>query len=422
MIEFDYSKKFRYDSEILNNLSESYFQTFRNRLLNHPNYKELKSKFILDENEKSIVQILDKIPIKEIIDLTEEEKYFYPLCNKEEIKKIFNPQSANDYLLKIRAENISNNIRLHRLFISIRKKYNNNWSFSDYINSKLFNEYLYCLPKNIRDRCNNIPTGLVHLNEPNGYCEKTPFGYIIVISEALQHFLYFMNLFALGSQLGLDKDDVYASFFIAVKTMLGTEALDFEIDSRGDIPSNIHRVIQNSTNWQLKFIIGHEYTHHYLGHLDCGLLKKVGVNSNSCSTNRISVYSYNQNLEFEADLNSISSAKNKKFKNSLTIGAFYFFHFLDLFETVINYISPKSSLSIDSHPKAIDRLWKLRESLDENIGIPSNELKKYLDSHKAFKDSLYEEILPFHINDLESYGSLYLPNLKKEIKYDRLDF
>jgi hypothetical protein len=39
---------------------------------------------------------------------------FHPVCNKDEIERIFNVTTASDYLLKLRAETIVDHMRLFR--------------------------------------------------------------------------------------------------------------------------------------------------------------------------------------------------------------------------------------------------------------------------------------------------------------------
>lgn len=414
-------KDFHYDTEILDNISPDYFCEFINRLESHHDYNLLKTKFFIDHEKRIIIQILDKIPIKEFDDLSNEETFFYPLCSKEEIKRIFNPKTAFDYLLKIRAENIVDNIRLHRLFISKRKN-SENWSFSEYIDTKHFKEYLSFVSKKTRDKCLNIPHGLIHYNETNGFCQKTPYGNIIVISEALKFFLYHMNLFVLGKQLGVPEKDTMASFWIGIRTLLGTEPLDFELDSRGEIPKEIDKEVLNSTNWQLRFIVGHEYAHHYLGHLDKSRVKKVSSILNDNQNRELSIYSYSHQKEYDADFNAINSVTRKDHKDSLAMSAFYFFIFLDLFETVLEFMYPKSNSSMGSHPKPINRIWKLNESLGAKTGIKRKDMEDYIEWLAPFKSDLIKNILPFEIDKIESYSSIYLPSYKKDFKYDRLDY
>jgi hypothetical protein len=414
-------KNFHSDLEVLNNISPEYFSDFITRLKAHSNYNKLKKKFIIDYEKKTIIHILEQIPIKEFEDLNDEEAPFYPLCSKEEIKKIFFPKKSVDYLLKLRAENIINTMRLHRLFISIRKK-NSDWLLSEYINTTHFEEYLSYTSETINKKCLNIPHGLIHINETNGFCQDTPYGNIIVISEALKYFLYYMNLFVLGRQLGVSEEDTTASFWIGIRTMLGTEPLDFELDSRGEIPEKIEKQIQISTNWQLRFIAGHEYAHHYLGHLNKSNIKTVSKLNNNGKEENLSIYSYSHQNEYDADFNSINSVLNKDYKDSLAVGAFYFFFFLDLFDTVVDYMNPKSNNSIGSHPNPVDRIWKLNESLNDEVGIKRNDMETFINSFNPFKKSIIENTLPFKVDEIESYTSTYLPGYKKDFKYDRLDY
>jgi hypothetical protein len=43
-----------------------------------------------------------------------EKHFFRPVCNEQEIERIFNVKNANDYLLKLRAETIVDHMRLFR--------------------------------------------------------------------------------------------------------------------------------------------------------------------------------------------------------------------------------------------------------------------------------------------------------------------
>jgi hypothetical protein len=415
----DLDKEFHYDIEYLKYLSKDYIKNFKNQLESHPNYSTLKDNFIINEN--SIMHILQKTPKEELKNLSEEERYFYPLCTKEEIDKVFSPKTAKDYLLKLRAENISDNIRLHRVFISIRKSFGESWNFSDYIDSRLFEEYLDFLPSHLRKQCEIIPHGVVHLRDANGFCMKTPKGNILVVSEALQYFLYYMNLFMLGGQLGVPEEDISASFWIAIRTMLGFESLDFEVDPRGKLPNDVHLQIKNSTEWQLRFIIGHEYAHHYLNHLENGVISELNFHSDIKKSSDVKRISYSHQKEYDADLFSIKSIEtDDMIKDSMTIAGLYFFHFLDLLETVTDYMLPSGR--VDTHPKAIDRLWNLRNSIDDKYGVSKSELESYLNSYKSFKEHIISEILPFKTELIESYSSMYLPSHMESMKIDRLDY
>jgi hypothetical protein len=409
-------KDFNYDTEIIANLPDGYLTDFIIKLKEHPDYETIKDNFIIDEENNKLVQILEKIPNKEMDDLTPDERFFYPLCNKDEIKRIFNIKNADDYFLKFRAENIIDNQRLHRVFSSIRRKNKDNWNFNNYTDSKLFKTYLEILPKHENKVCRNLPHGTVHLNNANGFCMKTPFGNIVAISHALRQFLYYMNIFHFGKEMGIKTDDTFASFILAIRILLGKESLDFEIDSRGEIPLDIHKEIDNITDWQMLFIIGHEYAHNYLSHLD----KTVAPEMNFFKSKEVKFYSFKQKDELEADLNSISKPilKNSE-RSDLADGAFLFFHYLDIFEAVREYLLPSTGLP-NSHPESNDRIRELRNNLPDDIGFSKESIESNLEYYSSLKTYLINDFLPFEVDRIETYGSVYLPSYKKELIHDRL--
>lgn len=75
--------------------------------------KELYTKRI-SGNEKNtlylgkdiIIHIQQIIPKDEIGDTSGDYSFYYPICSKEEFKRIKNIQNTDDYLLKIRADSI----------------------------------------------------------------------------------------------------------------------------------------------------------------------------------------------------------------------------------------------------------------------------------------------------------------------------
>ena len=412
---------FSLDAEMLENLPEGYLLDFKKQLLAHPDYEKIKDNYIINEERNILVHIFEKIPLSETDDLTVDQRFFYPLCSKSEIRQIFNPQTAEDYLLKYRAEQIIDSPRLSRVVNSIRRKRGRNWNFSNYLRSDQFKMYLALLPGSQKAKCQNIPFGTIYMQDANGQCMKSPKGNIIVISAALRSFLYYMNLFHFGSQLGIQPEDTFHAFLIAVRTMLGTESLDFEIDPRGEIPDEIQLKINEVTDWQMLFIIGHEFAHHYLNHLKTstiGIFKYQFVYSNK----ETRFYNYSEELELEADFHSVSVPILKRaYRTELCDGAFLFFIWLDLYETVENYIFPPTSAP-KTHPDPLDRLWELRKRLNKSIGLTTNDLKKIIDNYRPFKEFLLNEILPFRTEEIERYGSFYLPSFKKEIKADRIYF
>jgi hypothetical protein len=418
---------FHLEVEMLNNVSKKYFVKFMKRLTNHHNYDKLKDAFFINEKEKTIIKIIDKIPNEEFEDLNNLERYYYPLCNKEEIKRIMHIQDAQDYLLKFTAEQILENIRLYKVFISLRKTTLEHWSLEKNYTGSYYKFYGYYseLPERERKICENVPIGLIHMSEANGHCVKSPYGNIIVISYALEHFLYYMNLFHYSNQYEFPFEDAFQSYLIGVRIMMGFESLDFELAPRGELPKEIEEVIKRRVHWQIQFIIGHEYAHHYLNHLNDAKLSliKYSVNSSDAKTN-LHIFNYSQQNELDADYNSIVKPlflDDSDDRDEIANASFLFFILLDVYEATAHYMFPPGG-SVPSHPNPLDRLWVLRNRLDKNIGMSEDQLLDFINFYKSFKEKILQDYLPFNIDYIETYGALYLPSFKKDFKFDHLDF
>jgi hypothetical protein len=201
--------------------------------------------------------------------------------------------------------------------------------------------------------------------------------------------------------------------------MIGTESLDFEIDTRGRLPKSIKRRINFMTNWQMQFIIGHEYAHHYLGHLENASISTYAkISYTSRDVNR---YTYSQSCEFDADYHSISETNLEGWKKTELIdGAFLFFSFIDMYNKVEDYLFPKISSS-NTHPAPEERIWRLRESIHSKNGLSQTSLKQILEYNNIFIKGFLEKFLPYNVEAIETIGSIYLPSYKKKILIDRLD-
>ena len=75
-----------------------------------------------------------------------------------------------------------------------------------------------------------------------------------------------------------------------------------------------------------------------------------------------------------------------------------------------------------THPKPLDRLWHLRRKLKSKIGATVGTIELYLNFSDQIKNVLVKEWLPFQIDELERYGSVYLPSYKGKMLIDRIDF
>jgi hypothetical protein len=207
--------------------------------------------------------------------------------------------------------------------------------------------------------------------------------------------------------------------------MLGYESLDFDLDPRGDLPSDIHDTIQNYTKFQIFFIFGHEYAHHTLGHLCEAKLANIQLRDIvhiSESKNSIRCFQYKHREEYEADWFAIKNIKgNKDLRSKLADAAFLMFIYFDILDHVYQYLALSHGVS-KSHPRPLDRLWRLRQRLNKKNGLSPEIIEMNISLANSIKDILTSDWLPFHINELEIYGSYYLPSYKKEILQDRIDF
>ena len=260
------------------------------------------------------------------------------------------------------------------------------------------------------------------MTETNGICEKTEFGNIIYLSESLSYFLHFMNFaildfqdFEIGTQ---EKSD---AFFIAMRVMLGVESLDFDLDPRYDsLPNSVIEANNNLVNKQLMFIIGHEYAHHSLKHLDNSKMYSITSSDNKEKIQKI--YNYSQKQEFEADWFAFKNSKlNKDEKSELLNGAFLFFVYLDIYQTITKFLFPANS-TYSTHPEPLDRLWRLRTRIKNNVGYSKKELENFIDYAGDYKKFLIKEALPYKSDLFEFYGSLYLTKYKTKRLIDRIDF
>jgi hypothetical protein len=224
-------------------------------------------------------------------------------------------------LLYKQADYIIDHCRTRRVFLKrkeIWEKANREWSLSDFYNQpKNFANYLNILKPYIKKQCKPVETGFVFMIEPNSICEKTKFGNIIYLSESLSYFLHFMNFAMIKfSSFEIEKTTGDESLLIALRVMLGTESLDFDLDPRYDIlPQSIINENNTFVNNQLMFIIGHEYAHHALGHLKNSKIKSMASSDVFKTQNKdYKIYNYSQKQEFEADYTT-PKCQDNFFKN-----------------------------------------------------------------------------------------------------------
>jgi hypothetical protein len=354
----------------------------------------------------------------------EEKSWYRPLCSEAQISRIFNIKSTSDYLLKVRADSILENMRLYRVMMSKLNNSKGFWNFQNEYNDIEFNKYLECLKEEDFRKCLLIQKGYVHSDDPNGHCMRTPYGDIIIISESLRHFLYYMNLHTLDFGYDIPGDIRYAALMIALRVMLQTESMDFELDPRGNVPKEIDELNKFWVNEQLQFVIGHEFSHNLLGHLDKNNINERSLYSLGLinSKNSYKFYNNSQEQEFEADVKSIIIPKYPKaiFDEKVN-AAIFFFKYLDIFEYVKENIFPSMS-RIKTHPDPIDRIWNIFQNTEENLNrITKDYINNLVVENQLIKDFLSDDI-GYNIEKYENYGSVYLGKWKEKMLKDRIDY
>jgi hypothetical protein len=292
---------------ISRNADEEKFLSIRklylDQLATHPLREQGSKKLYIDE--EVIIHLLLIFPRSDVAEIKPDSFFYYPVCTIEEIKRIENPQAGDDYLLLLRANPIADNPRIARIFFARMENFGDDWSLTGYYEDLDFDfgKYITKLTEENALKCSSVPSGFILVREPNGACIKSKFGEVVVVSEAMRHFLYYMNVFAHHRNFSLDLDDAVACLFIAMRTMLQTEALDFDIDPRGDLPRDAHDYCRIVADDQLQFIIGHEYAHLILGHLDSNSMVSSAADILTMSATREfpKYYTPRQQQEFDAD-------------------------------------------------------------------------------------------------------------------------
>lgn len=368
-------------------------------------------------------------PLSDVDGLDEKHKMYYPVCTLAEIARIILPHTAEDYLLKMRADAVVESARLTRVFIARREKALEGWSLTSYFDRTRFANYMGRLSPDDALKCGEVAAGTCLLREPNGMCIRTPRGNLIVVSEVLEIYLYYMNVFLL-MQGRVPMGDRLSAFLIAVRTMLLTESPDFDLDPRGQLPHGLHVTLTDLVESQVNFVIGHEFGHHILGHLaDKADLRNVaGMLPSMELPAEAKYYTPRQHQEFDADVAAVllPSYSDKEAAEVLD-GATCFFAGLVLFEAVSEYISPKIR-RMNTHPESVERIFSLRRRVfEKRVGIKEfaydegsvNEIIGFVDH---WKDRLLKEWVPYHVEELEMYGSVYMPSYRGGDRIDRVDF
>ncbi len=309
------------------------------------------------------------------------------VCTPEEIERAIHPQNGNDYLLRIRAMFISDNVRLYQCMLHLVHMFGENWSLERFFSSDAYDVFKMSISESNYQKCKDVICGSIYDNNANGLIFESPFGVLSTFSITLNYFCRYANL-ALGAfQQEVPNYIRLNAMRIACRVMLRSEPDDFIADPRGKIPQAIQDTQINNWKYISEFLAGHELSHFILGHIkeqdkiEMGFLKPHF--KDDTDYRKINGYRINQLQEFEADLaalNLVELPENVYIR--YYDAALSWFAMLSVYEAVEDSISPPIG-SNQTHPGAIARYEKIL-----------NEARR----PKYFNEKHYVETLP-HLID-----------------------
>lgn len=157
------------------------------------------------------------------------------ICSQQEVDRIFDIKDGSDYILKLRADTILDHMRPYRVYLHKMRKNENNWSLESSFSNEHYSSVLNKLSEEHKKKCSSVSYGDIFSNDPNGLIFHTEHGVVSTISESLTYFLLFSQLAILNFDSKVPLAVRFNSLRVAIRTMLKTESMDFDIDPRGGL-------------------------------------------------------------------------------------------------------------------------------------------------------------------------------------------
>lgn len=329
--------------------------------------------------------------------------------NSDELGIVLNPTSSSDWLLRYRVDAMLDHTRAYRVLRRRAERRGDRNYIKEY-NKTDFTSYLNSMTSVGRIICEDVPAAYVLTNHPDAICVNTEFGNVIIVSEIIRYALYFSTLSNCQSfgMSEIPEDITFAGFVIALRTIMLTESLDFDMDPRGKIPRKLDYHINKLVKWQMQFVIGHEYTHYALGHKPSSI-KRMPLNDSPNpydSSKYLDIYQRNWDNEFEADRHSITEILNPQLRRCIIQGSILFFLNLISYESVQSRID-EDYASLSTHPPTEERLRRIARDFGPSAGISDDWLEAALERQFSVAKSLSEYFCE-DSSKMNIYGSVYL--------------
>lgn len=392
-------------------------------------YKKLKEEGFYIHSVSRPVPEWDSLPANE-----RERRYSYlPICSIDEVERILSPTSLSDHLLYLRAESILANMRILRTIHARAGKVPlKDWKLAAQFDDSIFDDFKASVDSSYQKAVKPLVCGTIFSDDANASCATTKFGILILVSEALKIFLYFMNL-AYYEFWNFEGHEVPLAvkrhaLLVAIRTMLLTEAFDFELDPRGKIPNTVHRRLVNVSKAQMHLVIGHEFGHILESHLRKGNLYRrlpsyFRQENPKDGGLLLNLYSKLESQEFDADSKAIDIiAGNSTDKEKTAIlNAILVFCFFELFETIYRSITENHRGS-GTHPAANERRAKMIH-LGSALWTPHDVeiIDTIIKQTEQYKSGITALLLD-NPKLFSFYGSLYLGPWRTKKKIDRIDY
>lgn len=364
------------------------------------------------------------------LDIQMKRHFYRPFCTESEIDRVMSPRTARDFLLKMRADYIADHMRVLRYYRRLSIIGGARYSLERSFSTKHYREYKMSLPREDREVLAQVAYGDIFTSEPNGHIFKSQFGRIVTISRSIEYFLKFSHLALLDFDEEVPPQVRFQALLIALRVMFQNESLDFDVDPRGILPDGIARSIHKLIPIQLQFIVGHEFAHHLLGHLNDQEIRFAGNNGSKDGQSfqdNTACFSVSEVQEIDADLNAIMRPRiTESTRLEMLNGVILWLGALELFEHALSVMRPYLSGMPRTHPTARNRHLHILNNVDSAYKRVVQEISdSTIHAVDSYKSPL-AEYLGLNMDEFETYGSCYLAEPNTEWRgrrlVDRVDY